>query len=111
MFIENGVGKSVTLFLVAMAKITNQNRQPVEIVGYADDWPILTSDWDMETAEINMQTALNGVAKWTRQKWFTISPKKQYACRYAGKRLTIIETWRFNWTDAVWKLKTHTCLG
>jgi hypothetical protein len=31
-----------------------------------DDWAILTSDRDMETAEKNMQTALNSVAKLTR---------------------------------------------
>jgi hypothetical protein len=40
-----------------MAEITNQIRQPVKIVGYADDWAIFTSDQDMETAETNMQTA------------------------------------------------------
>jgi hypothetical protein len=30
----------------------------------------------METAETNLQTVLNGVAKWTRQKVFKISPEK-----------------------------------
>jgi hypothetical protein len=45
---------AVTLFLVAMAEITNQIRQPVEIVGYADDWAIFSSDRDMETAETNL---------------------------------------------------------
>jgi hypothetical protein len=45
----------------------------------------------METAETNIQTALNGVAKWTRQKEFKISPEKEYACIYAGKGFTIIE--------------------
>jgi hypothetical protein len=68
LYFENGVVMSDTLFLVAMAEITYQIRQPVEIVRYADDWAIFTSDQDMETAETNMQTALNSVAKWTRQK-------------------------------------------
>jgi hypothetical protein len=76
MYIENGVVQgavmSVPLLLVAMAEITNQIRQPVKIVGYADYWAIFTSDRDMETADTNMQTALNGVAKWTRQKGFKI---------------------------------------
>jgi hypothetical protein len=67
MYIENGAVMSATLFLVAMAVITNQIRQPVKIVGYADNW---ASDRYMETAETNMQTALNGVAKWTRQSGF-----------------------------------------
>jgi hypothetical protein len=46
MYIEKGAVKSVTLFLAAMAKITNQIRQPVKIVGYADadDWAIFNSD-------------------------------------------------------------------
>jgi hypothetical protein len=29
------------------------------IVGYADDWAIYTSDQDMETAQTNIQSALN----------------------------------------------------
>jgi hypothetical protein len=77
---------SVTLFLVAMAKITNQIRQPVEIVGYADDWAIFTSDQDTETAETNMQTALNGMAKWTRQKGFNFSPEKSVCMHICRKR-------------------------
>jgi hypothetical protein len=72
-FIENlsfrvVLEESITLFLVAMAEITNQIRQHVETVGYADDWAIFTSDRDMQTAETNMQIALNGETKWTRQK-------------------------------------------
>jgi hypothetical protein len=67
MYIENGVVQgaviSVTLFLVVMAEITNQIRQSVQIVGYADDWAIFTAYSDMETAVTNMQTALNGVSK------------------------------------------------
>jgi hypothetical protein len=55
----------VTLFLVAIAEITTQIRQPVEIVGYADDWAIFTYDRDMETAETNLQIALNGMEKLT----------------------------------------------
>jgi hypothetical protein len=84
MYIQNGVVQgtviSVTLFLVAMAVRTNQIRQPVEILGYAGDWEIFTSDRDMETAETNMQTALGGVAKWTDKKDLKSRRKKQYAC-------------------------------
>jgi hypothetical protein len=69
MYIENGVVQgavvSVTLFLVAMSEITNQDRQPVEIVGYADVSAIFTSDRDMETSN-----------HLTRQKGFNISPEK-----------------------------------
>jgi hypothetical protein len=87
MYIENGVVQgtfmSVTLFLVVMAEIMNQIRQPVKIVGYADDWAICTSDRDMETAETNLQTAING---------FKISPEKTVCMYIFRKGLTIIET-------------------
>jgi hypothetical protein len=47
---------------------------------------ILTSDRDMETAETNMQIALNGVAKWTRQKGFKFSPEKTVCMHICRKR-------------------------
>jgi hypothetical protein len=78
--------ESITLFLVATAEITNQIRQPVKTVGYADDWAIFTSDRDMETAETNMQTALNGETKWTRQKVFKILPEKTVCIHIRRKR-------------------------
>jgi hypothetical protein len=44
--IENGVVQravlSVTLFLVAMAQITDGIEEPIKIIGYADDWKIHT---------------------------------------------------------------------
>jgi hypothetical protein len=40
----------------------------------------------METAETNMQTALNGVAKWTRQKGFKILPEKTVCMHICRKR-------------------------
>jgi hypothetical protein len=76
----------ILLFLIAMAKITNQIRQTVKIVGYADDWTIFTFGRDMETAETNIKTALNGVAKWTRQKEFKISPEKTVCMHICRKR-------------------------
>jgi hypothetical protein len=48
-----------------MAEITNQDRQPVEIVGYADVSAIFTSDRDMETSN-----------HLTGQKGLNISPEK-----------------------------------
>jgi hypothetical protein len=47
-YTENGVIQgskiSVTLFLVALAGIVRQIQHPVEIIGYADEWVIHTSD-------------------------------------------------------------------
>jgi hypothetical protein len=58
----------------------------VEIVGYADDWAIYTSDQDMETAQTNIQSALNNLSKWTRRKGFTISLEKTIANHICRKR-------------------------
>jgi hypothetical protein len=52
--------------------IAKQVQEPVEIVGYADDWVIYTSDQDMETAQTNIQSALNNLSKWTNRKGFRI---------------------------------------
>jgi hypothetical protein len=45
--IENGVQQgavlSVTLFLVAMAKICDKIEEPTKFLGYADDWVLYTS--------------------------------------------------------------------
>jgi hypothetical protein len=42
--IENGVVQgavlSVTLFLVAMAGITDGSEEPIKIIGYSDDWMV-----------------------------------------------------------------------
>jgi hypothetical protein len=74
----------VKLFLVALADIVRQVQHPVEIIGYADDWVIHTSDQDMDIAQANSQAALNNVSSWTRRKGFKISPEKtvaMYICR------------------------------
>jgi hypothetical protein len=77
---------SVTLFLVALVDILKQVQEPVEIVGYADDWAIYTSDQDMETAQTNTQSALNNLPKWTRRKGVTISLEKTIAMHICRKR-------------------------
>jgi hypothetical protein len=39
--IENGV--SVTLFIVTMSDIVKDIKEPTQIMGYADDWMVITS--------------------------------------------------------------------
>jgi hypothetical protein len=68
---------SVTLLLVALADIAKQVEEPVEIVGYADDCAIHTSDQDMETAQTNVQSAINNLSDWTRRKGFRISLERK----------------------------------
>jgi hypothetical protein len=57
---ENGLVQgalmSVTPFLVALVDIVKQVQEPLEIIGYADDCAIYTSD--QETAQTNIQSAL-----------------------------------------------------
>jgi hypothetical protein len=76
--VVQGAVMSVTLLLVALADIAKQVQDPVEIVGYADDWTIHTSDQDMGTAQTNIQSALNNLLKWTRRKGFRISLEKNH---------------------------------
>jgi hypothetical protein len=78
---------SVALFLVALVDTVKQVQEPVEIVGYADDWAIYISDQDiMETARKNIQSALNNLSKWTRKKGFMISLEKTIAMQICRKR-------------------------
>jgi hypothetical protein len=69
---------SVTLFLVALANIVKQVQEPVDIVGYADDW---ASDQDMKTAQTNIQSALNNLSKWRRRKRFAGKTIAMHICR------------------------------
>jgi hypothetical protein len=78
---ENGVIQRpvITLFLLALKNIVRQVQDPVEIIWYADDWVIDTSDQNMYIAQANIQAALNNVSSWTRRKGYKISPKKTVA--------------------------------
>jgi hypothetical protein len=78
---------SVTLFLVALADIVRQSQHPVEIIGYADDWGMHTSDQDMDISQANIQAALNNVSSWTKRKGFKISPEKTLAMHICMKRI------------------------
>jgi hypothetical protein len=90
-YTKNGVIQgaviSVTLFLVALADIVRQVQHPVEIIGYADDWVIHTSDQDMDIAQANIQAALNNLSSWIRRKGFKISPENiTCACEWTSTR-------------------------
>jgi hypothetical protein len=39
-----GANLSVTLFLVAMTDIVKNIKEPTQILGYADDWVVITSN-------------------------------------------------------------------
>jgi hypothetical protein len=77
---------SVILFLVAIADISIQVQEPVDIVGYASNWATYNSNKDMETAHTNIQSELNNVSKFTRRKGFRISLEKMIAMHICRKR-------------------------
>jgi hypothetical protein len=59
--IENGV---VTLFLIAMSEICDGMQEPVKIIGYADDWMILTSHKHEKTCELRIKKQCNKSPNW-----------------------------------------------
>jgi hypothetical protein len=65
--IENGVVQgavlSVTLFLVAIAEVTNSIEEPIKIIGYADDWMVHTTHQHQRVATIQIQKAMNIIIK------------------------------------------------
>jgi predicted ATP-grasp superfamily ATP-dependent carboligase len=76
--IENGVVQgavlSVTLFLLAMSEICDGiHQEPVKIIGYADDWMILTSHKHVRTSENLIQKAMHQITKWADNTGFQIS--------------------------------------
>jgi hypothetical protein len=65
--IENGIVQRaslrVTLFLVAMAGITDGIEEPIKIIGYADDWMVHTTQQYQRVATIRIQKAINVIIK------------------------------------------------
>jgi hypothetical protein len=65
--------------------IFGEVQHPVEIIGYADDWVIHTSDQDIDIAQANIQ-AVN-VTPWNIRKGFKILPEKTVAMHICRKRI------------------------
>jgi ribonuclease HI len=78
--IENGVPQgavlSVTLFLIAIADICRLEEQNCEMIGYADDWYLFTSQKHIKDAEPVLQKALDNIERWTQKTGFNISIEK-----------------------------------
>jgi hypothetical protein len=76
--IKNGVVQGaalrVPLFLIAIADIVKGNMHT--ILGYADDWVVVTSSKAPIRAEIRLKQAANNVTRWTSDNSFKISPEK-----------------------------------
>jgi hypothetical protein len=78
--IENGVPQgavlSVTLFLVAMAKICDKIEEPTKILGDANDWMLYTSPRTRRMAENELQRSANKIMKLANEIGFTIFDEK-----------------------------------
>jgi hypothetical protein len=68
--IENGVVQgavlSVTLFLVAMTDIVKNIKEPTKILGYADDWVVITSSKAPLLAKNRLKKATDKISKWAK---------------------------------------------
>jgi hypothetical protein len=62
-----------------MAEICRGIEGPTRMLGYADDWVILTCNKTPKTAEARLQKATNMVSRWTNENGFTISTEKTKA--------------------------------
>jgi hypothetical protein len=62
-----------------MAAICRVNKGPTRMLGYADDWVILTSNKTRKTVEERLQKATNMVSRWANENGFTISIEKAKA--------------------------------
>jgi hypothetical protein len=79
----------VTLFLVAMAEICREIEGPTRMLGYADDWMILTNKKTPKTAEARLQKATNTVSSWANKTGFTISAEKTKAMLIHRRKLRV----------------------
>jgi ribonuclease HI/endonuclease/exonuclease/phosphatase family metal-dependent hydrolase len=86
--VVQGAVLSVTLFLLALSKIALGVGESVKIVGYADDWCLITRNSKLEIAQSDLQIALNNIVDWSEQTGFSISREKTKAM-YFQKRRTL----------------------
>jgi hypothetical protein len=80
---ENGVVQgavpSVTLFLVVMTDIVKDIKEPTQIMGYADDWVVITSNKAplLEKNRLKKATDSIWISKWQRKTDLKCRRKKQ----------------------------------
>jgi hypothetical protein len=65
---------SVILFLIAMANIIKGTKETCTILGYADDWVIVTNSKAPIRAETRLKKAANSDTKWANDNGLKITP-------------------------------------
>jgi predicted ATP-grasp superfamily ATP-dependent carboligase len=80
---------SVKLFLVAISEIGNGIEEPIKILGYADDWILLTSHEHARMSENRIHKAIQKITKWADNTGFQISIEKTKSMLFSQKKLHI----------------------
>jgi hypothetical protein len=65
--VVQGAVLSVTLFLVAMTDIVKNIKEPTQIMGYANDWVVITSNNAPLLAENRLKKATDSISKWAEE--------------------------------------------
>jgi hypothetical protein len=71
-----GAVLSATLFLISMSQINKNVDSPTKIIGSTDDWMIYIRLHSLQTAQTNIQAAVDKISSWARNIGFLISPEK-----------------------------------
>jgi hypothetical protein len=66
----------VTFFLAAMTDIVKDIKEPTQIMGYADDWVVSTSNKAPLLTENRLKKATDSISKWAEENGFEISTEK-----------------------------------
>jgi hypothetical protein len=104
----------VTLFLVVMAEICRGVEGPTRMLGYADDWVILTINKTLNTAEVQLQSATNTVSRWANGNGFPISTEKTKAMLIYRRKPKVSRNPKMKiWigTEKIAMVKHHRILG
>jgi ribonuclease HI len=96
--LENGVVQgaviSVTLFLCAMASITDLKDENLQLIGYADDWSILACGDTPRIATNAIKAFTNKLSNWTCKTGFSVSPEKTKVMMFSRRNPKGIEPFK-----------------
>jgi hypothetical protein len=110
--IKNGV--SVALFIVTMSDIVKDIKEPTQIMGYADDWLVITSKKAPLLAENRLKKTTDSISKWAEENGFEISTEQTKTMLIHRRRPKIERRFKLNllmnneWIEMV---RQHRILG
>jgi hypothetical protein len=99
---------------VVKAELCRGIEGPTSMLGYTDDWVILTSNKTPKTAEARLQKATNTVSRWANENGFTISTEKTKAMLNDRRKLRVSRKPKIKiriGTEKIAMAKHHHILG